>query len=32
MTIGYIKKKKIPLSGIGARYVAELQKYKEQAL
>ena len=32
MTIGYIKKKKIPLSGIGARYVAELQKYKAQAL
>ena len=31
MTIGYIKKKKIPLSDIGARYVAELQKYKAQA-
>ncbi len=31
MTIGYIKKKKIPLSGIGERYVAELQKYKAQA-
>ncbi len=30
MTIGYIKKKKIPLSDIGARYVAELQKYKAE--
>ena len=32
MTIGYIKKKKMPLSAIGERYVEELAKYKSQAL
>jgi len=30
MTIGYIKKKKIPLSELGERYVAELKKYSKQ--
>lgn len=28
MNIGYIKKKKMPLSELGERYVAELKKYK----
>ena len=32
MTIGYIKKKKIPLSELGERYVAELKKYEAQAV
>lgn len=32
MTIGYIKKKKIPLSTLGERYVEELKKYETQAL
>jgi DNA-binding transcriptional LysR family regulator len=32
MTIGYIRKKKMPLSTLGERYVAELKKYEAQAL
>ncbi len=32
MTIGYIKKKKIPLSEMGERYVEELRKYERQRL
>ena len=32
MTIGYIKKKKMPLSRLGKRYVEELQKYENRVL
>lgn len=32
MTIGYIKKKKMPLSEIGQRYVEELRKYENHRL
>ena len=31
MSIGYIKKKHMPLSELGERYVAELRKYRESA-
>ncbi len=32
MTIGYIKRKKMPLSKIGEEYINELKKYKEYVL
>ncbi|MCR5715273.1 MAG: LysR family transcriptional regulator [Lachnospiraceae bacterium] len=32
MTIGYIKKKGIPLSSLGALYIEEVSKYREQVL
>lgn len=32
MTIGYIKKKGIPLSTMGAQYIEELSKYKDKVL
>lgn len=32
MTVGYIKKKEIPLSPLGQMYVEELSKYKDQVL
>lgn len=32
MTIGYIKRKKMPLSILGEKYIEELQKYKEKVL
>lgn len=32
MTIGYIKRKKIPLSILGEKYIEELLKYKEKVL
>ena len=32
MTIGYIKRKGIPLSEIGAKYISEVEKYKEKVL
>lgn len=32
MTIGYIKRKKMPLSKIGEEYISELKKYKEYVL
>jgi hypothetical protein len=32
MTIGYLKKKNVALSSLGRIYVAELSKYKDQAL
>lgn len=32
MTIGYIKKKGIPLSSMGAQYIEELSKYKDKVL
>lgn len=32
MTIGYIKKKGIPLSNMGAQYIEELSKYKDKVL
>ncbi|MBR1860698.1 MAG: LysR family transcriptional regulator [Lachnospiraceae bacterium] len=32
MTIGYIKRKGIPLSPIGELYIAEVEKYKEKVL
>lgn len=32
MRIGYIKKKKMPLSVIGEKYIAELKKYEKQVL
>ena len=32
MTIGYIKKKNMPLSKLGKRYIEELKKYKDRVL
>lgn len=32
MRIGYIKKKKMPLSKLGEKYIHELEKYKEKVL
>lgn len=32
MRIGYIKKRKMPLSILGEKYIAELKKYEEQVL
>ena len=32
MTIGYIKRKGIPLSEIGLQYISEVEKYKEKVL
>ena len=32
MTIGYIKRKGIPLSPIGQKYIEEVEKYKEMIL
>ncbi len=32
MTIGYIKKKNMPLSRLGKKYVDELKKYKARVL
>lgn len=32
MTIGYIKKRRMPLSELGRRYVSELQRYENQRL
>ena len=32
MTIGYIKRKKMPLSVLGEKYIEELQKYEERVL
>ena len=32
MTIGYIKRKRMPLSVLGEKYIEELQKYKEKVL
>ena len=32
MMIGYIKKKGIPLSMLGEKYIEELEKYKEKVL
>ncbi len=32
MTIGYIKRKGIPLSEIGAKYISEVERYKERVL
>lgn len=32
MTIGYIKRKRIPLSDMGKRYIEELAKYESQAM
>lgn len=32
MTIGYIKKKKLPLSSLGEQYIQELRKYENKVL
>lgn len=32
MTIGYIKKKRMPLSKLGEMYIGELKKYEEKVL
>ena len=32
MTIGYIKRKNVPLSPIGKLYIEEVEKYKEKVL
>jgi len=32
MTIGYIKRKGVPLSTIGQLYIQEIEKYKENIL
>jgi hypothetical protein len=32
MTVGYIRKKEVPLSPIGQMYIEELSKYKEYVL
>ena len=32
MTIGYIKKRKLPLSSLGEQYVIELKKYESKTL
>jgi hypothetical protein len=32
MTIGYIKKNKMPLSRLGEKYISALEKYKDKVL